>query len=186
LPTHACEVRRRHREPPTCPGPNALQSSVTRCRGRTGAPRHSLSSPGILKHGIDVVLVRSRWRIKRDHDQRRGHDARIIQERVQKLLQPGRGRQHTTRARGRPLAEWGESPEGIVKLLGMIWSPGNRRYFPDALSTDPTLSGDSGLPLRLGLRDGHTSDRTETPIAREACLALGLQGVRGMVAESTA
>jgi hypothetical protein len=26
---------------------------------------------------------------------------------------------------------------GIVKLLGMIWSPGNSRYFPDVIATDP-------------------------------------------------
>ena len=37
-----------------------------------------------------------------------------------------------------------------------------------------------GLPLRLGLRDGNTSDRTEPPVAMEACVALGLDGVRGM------
>jgi hypothetical protein len=43
-----------------------------------------------------------------------------------------------------------------------------------------------GLPLRLGLRDGHTSDRTETPIAIEACVALGRDGGRGMVADSKA
>jgi transposase len=43
-----------------------------------------------------------------------------------------------------------------------------------------------GLPLRLGVRDGHTSDRTETPVAIEACLALGLDGVRGLGADSTA
>ena len=28
---------------------------------------------------------------------------------------------------------------GIVKLLGMILSPGNSRHFPDAIYTDPTL-----------------------------------------------
>src|SRR5262245_47235620 len=48
------------------------------------------------------------------------------------------------------------------------------------------VSGDSGLPLRLGLRDGNTSDSTETPVALEACLALGLQGVIGIVADSKA
>ena len=48
------------------------------------------------------------------------------------------------------------------------------------------VSGDSGLPLRLGLRDGNTSDSTETPVAIEECLALGLQGVRGIVADSKA
>ena len=29
--------------------------------------------------------------------------------------------------------------EGIVKLLGMMWSPGNNKHFPEAMSTDPTL-----------------------------------------------
>ena len=43
-----------------------------------------------------------------------------------------------------------------------------------------------GLPLRLGVRDGHTSDSTETPVAIEECLALGLDGVRGIVADSKA
>jgi transposase len=46
------------------------------------------------------------------------------------------------------------------------------------------VSGDSGLPLRLGLREGNTSDSTETPVAIEECLAWGLQGVRGIVADS--
>jgi transposase len=43
-----------------------------------------------------------------------------------------------------------------------------------------------GLPLRLGVRDGHTSDSTETPMASEECVALGLDGVRGIVADSKA
>jgi hypothetical protein len=43
-----------------------------------------------------------------------------------------------------------------------------------------------GLPRRMGVRDGHTSDSTETPVALEACLALGLDGVRGLVADRTA
>src|SRR5215471_2627834 len=37
-----------------------------------------------------------------------------------------------------------------------------------------------GLPLRMGLLDGHTSDSTETPVAIEACVALGLNGVHGI------
>jgi transposase len=41
-----------------------------------------------------------------------------------------------------------------------------------------------GLPLRMGVRDGNTSDSTETPVALEECLALGLDGVRGIVADS--
>ena len=48
------------------------------------------------------------------------------------------------------------------------------------------VSGDGGLPLRLGLRDGNTSDSTDTPLAIGECLALGLQGVRGIVADSKA
>ena len=48
------------------------------------------------------------------------------------------------------------------------------------------VSGDGGLPLRVGLRDGHRSDRVETPLAIEECLALGLEGVRGIVADSKA
>jgi hypothetical protein len=40
--------------------------------------------------------------------------------------------------------------------------------------------------LRVGLRDGNRSDSVETPLAIEECLALGLRGVRGIVAESKA
>ena len=43
-----------------------------------------------------------------------------------------------------------------------------------------------GLPLRLGVRDGNTSDSTETPVALEECVALGLDGVRGIVADTKA
>lgn len=43
-----------------------------------------------------------------------------------------------------------------------------------------------GLPLRLGVRDGHTRDSTDTPMALEECVALGLDGVRGIVADSQA
>jgi hypothetical protein len=43
-----------------------------------------------------------------------------------------------------------------------------------------------GLPLRMGVRDGNTNDSTETPVAIEACLARGLDGVRGIVADSKA
>ena len=48
------------------------------------------------------------------------------------------------------------------------------------------VSGDGGIPLRVGMRDGNCSDRVETPRAIEACLALGLDGVRGIVADSKA
>ena len=46
------------------------------------------------------------------------------------------------------------------------------------------VSGDGGIPLRLGMRDGNRSDSVETPRAIEECLALGLDGVRGIVADS--
>jgi transposase len=48
------------------------------------------------------------------------------------------------------------------------------------------VSGDGGRPLRVGLRDGHRRDRVETALAIEVCLALGLDRVRGIVAESQA
>ena len=48
------------------------------------------------------------------------------------------------------------------------------------------VSGDGGVPRRLGRRDGNTSDRVETPVAIAECLALGLEGIHGMVAESKA
>jgi transposase len=48
------------------------------------------------------------------------------------------------------------------------------------------VSGDGGLPLRVSLRDGNRSDSVETPVAIEECLALGLEGVRGIVADSKA
>ena len=48
------------------------------------------------------------------------------------------------------------------------------------------VSGDGGLPLRVGVRDGNRSDSVETPVAIEECLALGLEGVRGIVADSKA
>jgi Domain of unknown function (DUF4277) len=49
------------------------------------------------------------------------------------------------------------------------------------------LGGSSdGLPLRMGVRAGHTSESTETPVAIEEGVALGLDGVRGLVADSKA
>jgi len=48
------------------------------------------------------------------------------------------------------------------------------------------VSGDGRGPLRLGWRDGQTRDSVETPVAIEECLALGLQGVHGIVADSKA
>lgn len=48
------------------------------------------------------------------------------------------------------------------------------------------VCGEGGLPLRLGIRDGNTSDSTETPVALEECVALGLDGMVGIVADSKA
>ena len=48
------------------------------------------------------------------------------------------------------------------------------------------VSGDGGIPLRLGVRDGNRSDSVEPPVAIAECLALGLEGVRGIVADSKA
>ena len=48
------------------------------------------------------------------------------------------------------------------------------------------VRGDGGIPLRRGRRDGKRRDRGATPVAIEACLAVGVDGVRGLVAESTA
>jgi transposase len=48
------------------------------------------------------------------------------------------------------------------------------------------VSGDGGIPLRVGLRDGNRSERVETPRAIEECLALGLEGGQGIVADRKA
>jgi transposase len=48
------------------------------------------------------------------------------------------------------------------------------------------VSGDGGLPLRMGLRNGNTSDSVEVPQAIEESLALGLGGLKGIVADSKA
>jgi transposase len=65
---------------------------------------------------------------------------------------------------------------------------GHSKDGPDDLQQGLLSLGVSsdGLPLRLGGRDGNTSDSTETPVAIEEGLALGLAGVRGLVADSKA
>jgi transposase len=70
-----------------------------------------------------------------------------------------------------PRPAYGHSKDGHDDLKQVLLSLG--------VSSD-------GLPLRLGIRDGKTSDSTETPVAIEECLALGLVGVRGIVADSKA
>ncbi len=49
-----------------------------------------------------------------------------------------------------------------------------------------SVSGDGGLPLRMGLRDGNTNDSVEVPQAIEESVALGLGGFKGIVADSKA
>jgi transposase len=70
-----------------------------------------------------------------------------------------------------PRPAYGHSKDGHDDLKQVLLSLG--------VSSD-------GLPLRLGVRDGNTSDSTETPVAIEECVALGLAGVRGIVADSKA
>jgi transposase len=70
-----------------------------------------------------------------------------------------------------PRPAYGHSKDGHDDLKQVLLSLG--------VSSD-------GLPLRMGVRDGNTSDSTETPVAIEECLALGLDGVRGIVADSKA
>jgi transposase len=71
-----------------------------------------------------------------------------------------------------PRPAYGHSKDGRDDLKQVLLSLG--------------VSGDGGLPLRVGLRDGNHSDSVETPLAIEECLALGLDGVRGIIADSKA
>ena len=71
-----------------------------------------------------------------------------------------------------PRPAYGHSKDGRDDLKQVLLSLG--------------VSGDGGLPVRLGLRDGNWSDSVETPLAIEECLALGLEGVHGVVADSKA
>ena len=73
---------------------------------------------------------------------------------------------------GAPQPAYGHSKDGRDDLKQVLLSLG--------------VSGDGGIPLRLGVRDGNRSDSVETPLAIEECLALGLEGVGGIVADSKA
>jgi transposase len=73
---------------------------------------------------------------------------------------------------GAPRPAYGHSKDGRADLKQVLLSLG--------------VSGDGGLPLRVGIRNGNRSDSVETPLAIEECLALGLEGVRGIVADSKA
>ena len=70
---------------------------------------------------------------------------------------------------GAPRPAYGHSKDGHDDLKQVLLSL--------SVSSD-------GLPLRLGARDGNTSDSIETPVAIEECVALGLDGVHGIVADS--
>lgn len=69
-----------------------------------------------------------------------------------------------------PRPAYGHSKDGRDDLKQVLLSLG--------------VSGDGGLPLRVGIRDGNRSDSVETPLAIQECLTLGLEGVRGIVADS--
>src|SRR4029434_4767579 len=73
---------------------------------------------------------------------------------------------------GAPRPAYGHSKDGRDDLTQGLLSLG--------------VGGDGGIPLRLGVSDGNRSDSVETPVAIEECLALGLEGVRGIVADSKA
>jgi transposase len=73
---------------------------------------------------------------------------------------------------GTPRPAYGHSKDGRDDLKQVLLSLGG--------------SGDGGVPLRVGVRDGNHSDSVEAPLAIEECLALGLEGVRGIVADSKA
>jgi transposase len=73
---------------------------------------------------------------------------------------------------GAPRPAYGHSKEGRDDLTQVLLSLG--------------VSGESGLPLRLGVRDGKRSASVEPPGAIAECLALGLEGMRGIVADRKA
>ena len=71
-----------------------------------------------------------------------------------------------------PRPAYGHSKDGRDDLKQVLLSLG--------------VSGDGALPLRIGVRDGNRSDSVETPVAMEECLSLGVEGMRGIVADSKA
>jgi len=60
---------------------------------------------------------------------------------------------------GAPRPAYGHSKDGRDDLKQVLLSLG--------------VSGDGGIPLRLGVRDGNRRDSVETPLAIEECLTLG-------------
>jgi transposase len=73
---------------------------------------------------------------------------------------------------GAPRPAYGQSQDGRDDLTQVLRSLG--------------VSGDGGIPLRLGVRDGNRSARGEPPVALAECVAVGVEGVRGIVAERKA
>jgi transposase len=71
-----------------------------------------------------------------------------------------------------PRPAYGHSKDGRADLKQVLLSLG--------------VSGDGGLPVRVGGHDGNQSDSVETPLAIEECLVLVLEGVWGIVADSKA
>jgi transposase len=71
-----------------------------------------------------------------------------------------------------PRPTYGYSKDGRGDLKQVILSLG--------------VSGDGGLPLRMGLHDGNRSDTVDIPQAIAQSVALGFDGLRGIVADSKA
>lgn len=71
-----------------------------------------------------------------------------------------------------PRPTYGYSKDGRGDLKQVILSLG--------------VSGDGGIPLRMGLHDGNRSDTVDVPQAIEQSAALGLDGLHGLVADSKA
>jgi transposase len=71
-----------------------------------------------------------------------------------------------------PRPTYGYSKDGRGDLKQVILSLG--------------VSGDGGVPLRMGLHDGNRSDTVDIPEAIKQSVALGLDGLRGLVADSKA
>jgi transposase len=71
-----------------------------------------------------------------------------------------------------PRPTYGYSKDGRGDLKQVILSLG--------------VSGDGGIPLRMGLHDGNRSDTVDVPQAIEQSAALDLDGLRGLVADSKA
>jgi transposase len=71
-----------------------------------------------------------------------------------------------------PRPTYGYSKEGRGDLKQVLLSLG--------------VSADGGLPLRMGLHDGNTSDSVDVPRAIEQSVALNLHGLKGLVSDSKA